>query len=147
MMRAALADQGVHVLCNESERIERGSSHIRLAGVDDLMVNATTCGRPWKNLLGRDANIALAQPGDHTRSRARWRRPGAFGHTHGGQINWRLLTGRKDRKIARWLRRPSRRLMRATRNSAQPSFTSTEDWEPSSCRCATAARRRSPCLR
>jgi uncharacterized protein len=34
------------------------------------------------------------------------------GHTHGGQINWRLLTGRKDRKIARWLRRPSRRLMR-----------------------------------
>ncbi|MCI0339391.1 MAG: hypothetical protein L0226_17605, partial [Acidobacteria bacterium] len=34
------------------------------------------------------------------------------GHTHGGQINWRLLTGREDRKTARWLRRPSRRLMR-----------------------------------
>ena len=34
------------------------------------------------------------------------------GHTHGGQINWRLLIGREDRKTARWLRRPSRRLMR-----------------------------------
>src|SRR5215468_4736090 len=38
MMSAALADQGIHVLCNESERIERGPSHIRLAGIDDLMV-------------------------------------------------------------------------------------------------------------
>ncbi|MEK7833161.1 MAG: hypothetical protein AAB401_18875, partial [Acidobacteriota bacterium] len=34
------------------------------------------------------------------------------GHTHGGQINWRLLTGREDRKTYRWLRRPSRRLTR-----------------------------------
>ena len=34
------------------------------------------------------------------------------GHTHGGQINWRLLIGREDRKINSWLRRPSRRLTR-----------------------------------
>jgi len=42
------------------------------------------------------------------------------GHPHGGQINWRLLTGRKDRKTARWLRRPSRRL---TRGHAQLGST------------------------
>jgi len=113
MMRAALADQGVHVLCNESERIERGSSHIRLAGVDDLMVKRDDLRQALEETYWDETRILLSHNPAIIREAAR---AGVdlvlSGHTHGGQINWRLLTGRKDRKIARWLRRPSRRLMR-----------------------------------
>lgn len=113
MMRDALADQGVRVLCNESERIERGSSYIRLAGVDDLMVKRDDLWKALENTSWGETRILLSHNPAIIREAAR---AGVdlvlSGHTHGGQINWRLLTGRKDRKTARWLRRPSRRLMR-----------------------------------
>jgi predicted MPP superfamily phosphohydrolase len=113
MMRDALADQGIRVLCNESTRIERGSSHIRLAGVDDLMVKRDDLRLALEETSWYETRILLSHNPAIIREAAR---AGVdlvlSGHTHGGQINWRLLTGRKDRKIARWLRRPSRRLMR-----------------------------------
>jgi predicted MPP superfamily phosphohydrolase len=113
MMRAALADQGIHVLCNESERIERGSSYIRLAGIDDLMVKRDDLRQALEETFWDETRILLSHNPAIIREAAR---AGVdlvlSGHTHGGQINWRLLTGRKDRKTARWLRRPSRRLMR-----------------------------------
>ncbi|MBO0724163.1 MAG: metallophosphoesterase [Blastocatellia bacterium] len=113
MMRAALADQGIHVLCNESERIERGSSYIRLAGVDDLMVKRDNLWQALEETYWDETRILLSHNPAIIREAAR---AGVdlvlSGHTHGGQINWRLLTGRQDRKTARWLRRPSRRLMR-----------------------------------
>ncbi|HEY7180410.1 MAG TPA: metallophosphoesterase [Blastocatellia bacterium] len=113
MMRAALADQGIHVLCNESERIERGSSYIRLAGVDDMMVKRDDLRRALEETYWDETRILLSHNPAIIREAAR---AGVdlvlSGHTHGGQINWRLLTGRQDRKTARWLRRPSRRLMR-----------------------------------
>jgi predicted MPP superfamily phosphohydrolase len=113
MMRGALADQGIRVLCNESERIERGSSHIRLAGVDDLMVKRDDLRKAMEETSWDETRILLSHNPAIIREAAR---AGVdlvlSGHTHGGQINWRLLTGRKDRKIARWLRRPSRRLIR-----------------------------------
>jgi predicted MPP superfamily phosphohydrolase len=113
MMRDALADQGIRVLCNESTRIERGHSHIRLAGVDDLMVKRDDLRQALEETSWYETRILLSHNPAIIREAAR---AGVdlvlSGHTHGGQINWRLLTGRKDRKIARWLRRPSRRLMR-----------------------------------
>lgn len=113
MMRDALADQGIRVLCNESERIEKGSSHIRLAGVDDMMVKRDDLWKALEETSWGETRILLSHNPAIIREAAR---AGVdlvlSGHTHGGQINWRLLTGRQDRKIARWLRRPSRRLMR-----------------------------------
>jgi predicted MPP superfamily phosphohydrolase len=113
MMRDALADQGIRVLCNESTRIERGSSHIRLAGIDDMMVKRDDLRQALEETSWDETRILLSHNPAIIREAAR---AGVdlvlSGHTHGGQINWRLLTGRKDRKIARWLRRPSRRLMR-----------------------------------
>jgi len=113
MMRDALADQGIHVLCNESERIERGSSYIRLAGVDDMMVKRDDLRRALEETYWDETRILLSHNPAIIREAAR---AGVdlvlSGHTHGGQVNWRLLTGRQDRKTARWLRRPSRRLMR-----------------------------------
>ncbi|HEX5084930.1 MAG TPA: metallophosphoesterase [Blastocatellia bacterium] len=113
MMRVALADQGIHVLCNESLRIERESSYIRLAGVDDMMVRRDDLPLALEETSWRETRILLSHNPAIIREAAR---AGVdlvlSGHTHGGQINWRLLTGRKDKKTARWLRRPSRRLMR-----------------------------------
>ena len=34
------------------------------------------------------------------------------GHTHGGQINWKLLVPKKETRMSRWLHRPSRKFMR-----------------------------------
>jgi uncharacterized protein len=113
MMSDALADQGIHVLCNESLRIERGSSYIRLAGVDDMTVKRDNLRQALEETNWDETQILLSHNPAIIREAAR---AGVdlvlSGHTHGGQINWRLLTGRKDRKTARWLRRPSRRLMR-----------------------------------
>ncbi len=113
MMRDALAEQGIRVLCNESERIERGSSYVRIAGVDDLMVRRDDLRKALEETNPHETRILLSHNPAIIREAAR---AGVdlvlSGHTHGGQINWRLLTGRKDRKTDRWLRRPSRRLMR-----------------------------------
>jgi predicted MPP superfamily phosphohydrolase len=113
MMREALVSQGIRVLCNESERIERNGSHIRLAGVDDIMVKRDDLPKALEETNWGETRILLSHNPAIIREAAR---AGVdlvlSGHTHGGQINWRLLIGRKDGRTARWLRRPSRRLMR-----------------------------------
>jgi predicted MPP superfamily phosphohydrolase len=110
MMIAALSDQGIHVLCNENVRIKHDKSYFRLAGVDDLIAKR---GDLTTALLGThrgETRILLAHNPSIIREAAR---AGVdlvlSGHTHGGQINWRLLTGREDRKTAKWLRRSNRR--------------------------------------
>jgi predicted MPP superfamily phosphohydrolase len=121
MMHEALAEQGIRVLCNESTRIEKQSAHIRLAGVDDMMVRLDDLPKALEETTNEEARILLSHNPAIIREAAR---AGVdlvlSGHTHGGQINWRLLIGRKDKKTARWLRRPSRRL---TRGHAQLGAT------------------------
>jgi hypothetical protein len=113
MMRGALTDHGIRVLCNESARIEKGASRICLAGVDDLLVKRDDLPEALKDTSRDETRILLSHNPAIIREAAR---AGVdlvlAGHTHGGQINWRMLVGREDRKTARWLRRPSRRLMR-----------------------------------
>ncbi len=121
MMLDALTRQGIRVLCNESARIEIDSSFLRLAGVDDMLVKRDDLRKALEETSRDETRILLSHNPAIIREAAR---AGVdlvlSGHTHGGQINWRLLTGRKDRKIARWLRRPSRRL---TRGHAQLGST------------------------
>jgi uncharacterized protein len=112
-MTASLTQQGIRVLVNENVRIGLNGSHICLAGVDDLMVRRDDLPRALRGANNNETRILLAHNPAIIREAAR---AGVdlvlSGHTHGGQINWRLLIGREDRKTARWLRRPSRRLMR-----------------------------------
>jgi uncharacterized protein len=113
MMAQSLVDQGIRVLVNESVRLERGGATLCLAGIDDMMVRRDDLPRALRGTTRDETRILLAHNPRIIREAAR---AGVdlvlSGHTHGGQINWRLLTGREDRKIARWLRRPSRRMMR-----------------------------------
>jgi predicted MPP superfamily phosphohydrolase len=112
-MAASLTQQGIRVLVNENVRIGLKGAHICLAGVDDLMVRRDDLPRALRGASTGETRILLAHNPAIIREAAR---AGVdlvlSGHTHGGQINWRLLIGREDRKTARWLRRPSRRLMR-----------------------------------
>jgi hypothetical protein len=113
MMHRSLTGEGIRVLSNESVRIELGASYIQLAGVDDLMVKRDDLPGALSDTREDEARILLSHNPAIIREAAR---AGVdlvlSGHTHGGQINWRMLVGREDRKTARWLRRPSRRLMR-----------------------------------
>ena len=121
MMASALTCQGIRVLCNEHICIERGAAEIKLAGIDDLMVNRDDLAAALDGTERHETRVLLAHNPAIIREAAR---AGVdlvlSGHTHGGQINWRLLIGREDRKMARWLRRPSRRL---TRGHAQLGST------------------------
>ncbi len=113
MIAAAFTRQGIRVLCNENVRIELATSYISLAGIDDMMAGRPDMAMALSGTRRGETRILLAHNPAVIREAAR---AGVdlvlSGHTHGGQINWRLLTGREDRKTARWLRRPSRRLMR-----------------------------------
>jgi hypothetical protein len=112
-MAASLTDHGIRVLINESVRIERGGETICLAGIDDMMVKRDDLPRALAGTSRLETRILLAHNPRIIREAAR---AGVdlvlSGHTHGGQINWRLLTGRDDHRTARWLKRPSRRMMR-----------------------------------
>jgi uncharacterized protein len=112
-MTASLTLYGIRVLVNENVQIGLDSSYIKLAGVDDLMVGRDDLPNALKGTSSSEPRILLAHNPAIIREAAR---AGVdlvlSGHTHGGQINWRLLIGREDRKTARWLRRPSRRLTR-----------------------------------
>lgn len=112
-MTAALTRYGIRVLVNENVQIGLDGSYISLAGVDDLMVGRDDLPSALRGTSGKEPRILLAHNPAIIREAAR---AGVdlvlAGHTHGGQINWRLLIGRDDRKTARWLRRPSRRLTR-----------------------------------
>ncbi|MFN0087702.1 MAG: metallophosphoesterase [Blastocatellia bacterium] len=113
MMAAALRERGINVLINQSVRIEREGAHFQLAGIDDLMVGRDDLEAALAGTYRSETRILLAHNPAIIRRAAR---AGVdlmlSGHTHGGQINWRMLVGREDRPFGRWLRRPSRRMMR-----------------------------------
>ncbi len=112
-MKSAFVAQGVRVLTNENTRIELGETSIRLLGVDDLMVGRDDLSAAMAETSDDEVRILLCHNPRIIREAARAEIDLVLsGHTHGGQINWRLLTGRKDKKTYRWLRRPSRRLTR-----------------------------------
>jgi predicted MPP superfamily phosphohydrolase len=120
-MTASLTCHGIRVLVNENVHIGVNDSYIRLAGVDDLMVRRDDLSLALRGTNSNETRILLAHNPAIIREAAR---AGVdlvlSGHTHGGQINWRLLIGRENSKTARWLRRPSRRL---TRGHAQLGST------------------------
>lgn len=121
MMHRALTDHGIRVLTNENVPIYRGDDSIRLAGIDDLLVRKDDLRAALDGTFRNETRILLAHNPAIIREAAR---AGVdlvlSGHTHGGQINWRLLIGREDSRTSRWLRRPSRRL---TRGHAQLGST------------------------
>jgi uncharacterized protein len=121
MMADALTSEGIRVLLNESVSLEREGTRIWLAGVDDMMVERNDLPAALAQTVRGEVRILLCHNPLIIREAAR---AGVdlvlSGHTHGGQINWRLLVGRDDHPTARWLRRPSRRL---TRGHAQLGST------------------------
>ncbi len=112
-LEAAFIKQGIRVLNNENLRIERGAAHVWLVGIDDLTVGRDDLAKALIDTQADETRILLSHNPRIIREAARAGIDLVLsGHTHGGQINWRLLTGREDRKTYRWLRRPSRRFMR-----------------------------------
>ena len=112
-MAQALRGVGITVLENENLQIERGGSSIRLLGIDDITVRRDDLPRALHGSHTAETRILLAHNPAIIREAARAGIDLVLsGHTHGGQINWRLLIGRENKRTDRWLRRPSRRLMR-----------------------------------
>ena len=112
-MAQALRVEGIEVLANENLIVKRESASIRLLGVDDSTVRRDDLQRALAGTTRDETRILLAHNPAIIREAARAGIDLVLsGHTHGGQINWRLLTGREDGRTYRWLRRPSRRLMR-----------------------------------
>ena len=112
-MAQALRAAGIRVLENENLLIERDAATIRLLGIDDSTVRRDDLDRALNGTHDTETRILLAHNPSIIREAARAGIDLVLsGHTHGGQINWRLLIGRENRKTQRWLRRPSRRLMR-----------------------------------
>lgn len=110
---AAFVRQGIRVLNNENLLIERGEAHIILAGIDDLTVGRDDLPKALIDTSRDETRILLSHNPRIIREAARAGIDLVLsGHTHGGQINWRLLTGRADMKMERRLRRPSRRFVR-----------------------------------
>ncbi|MBL8203529.1 MAG: metallophosphoesterase [Blastocatellia bacterium] len=113
LMKTALESQGIRVLCNENERIEKDGAHICLAGVDDMLVKLDDMKTALADTLRSETRILLAHNPALIREAAR---AGVdlmlSGHTHGGQIDWKLLVPKKETRLSRWLRRPSRKFMR-----------------------------------
>jgi uncharacterized protein len=103
--------QKIRVLTNENLKLEVGSAHIRLLGVDDLLTKHANLPQALLGTAPDETRILLSHNPTIIREAARAGIDLVLsGHTHGGQINWRLLTGREERR--RWLRRKSRRFMR-----------------------------------
>lgn len=112
-MAAALVGERIRVLNNENLLLEGESSSIRLIGIDDLTVGRDDLKTALIGTAPEETRILLSHNPRIIREAARSGIDLVLsGHTHGGQINWRLLTGREDRKTDRWLRRPSRRFLR-----------------------------------
>lgn len=113
LMKTSLESHGIRVLCNEHERIEKDGAHIRLAGVDDMMVKLDDMKAALTGTSRSETRILLAHNPALIREAAR---AGVdlmlSGHTHGGQINWKLLVPKKETRMSRWLHRPSRKFMR-----------------------------------
>jgi predicted MPP superfamily phosphohydrolase len=112
-MAASLSAEGIRVLSNESLPLVRGDARIWIAGIDDLLVKRDDLAAALEGTDPAEPRLLLAHNPAIIREAAR---AGVdlvlSGHTHGGQINWRLLIGRNDHPLSRWLSRPSRRFMR-----------------------------------
>jgi len=112
-MASALAAAGIRVLCNESVRIERGKDYFQLLGIDDLLVERDDLPLALAGTSRAETRILLSHNPAIIRVAARVGLDLVLsGHTHGGQIDWKLLTNGKETPLARWLRRPSRRFLR-----------------------------------
>ena len=116
MMSSALTSHGIRVLNNENVRIELEDTYISLAGIDDLMVRRGDLNLALEGTHSGETRILLSHNPAIIRKAAR---AGVdlvlSGHTHGGQINWRLIAGREERKPNSWLRkvrRPNHRMLR-----------------------------------
>ncbi len=113
LMAEALRAEGIRVLENEHTRIYRGESHLCVAGIDDSMVKRDDLPTALAGTTREEARILLAHNPIIIREAARAGIDLVLsGHTHGGQINWQLLTGQSNPAITRWLQRPSRRFTR-----------------------------------
>ena len=113
MMKQALEAQSIRVLCNENVRLEKDGATICIAGVDDLMMKLDDMKAALAGTSRLETRILLAHNPALIREAAR---AGVdlmlSGHTHGGQIDWKLLAPKKDTALSRWLHRPSRKFMR-----------------------------------
>jgi predicted MPP superfamily phosphohydrolase len=112
MMTQALTQVGIRVLSNENVAIENAGKRIWLAGIDDMMVERDDLPAALKGTSNSDVRILLSHNPAIIREAARAGIDLVLsGHTHGGQINWRLLVGR-EQSAGRWFRRRSRRFIR-----------------------------------
>lgn len=110
-MAAALRAQNICVLSNENLKLERQGAYVRLVGVDDLLTKNADLATALQGTAPDETRILLSHNPAIIREAARAGIDLVLsGHTHGGQINWRLLTGRPERR--RWLLRKSRRFLR-----------------------------------
>jgi predicted MPP superfamily phosphohydrolase len=102
---AALTQQGVRVLRNESVTIRRGESILHLVGVDDLWSRVCNVSRAFAGLAPDVPRVLLAH-NPRTIARLADQRCDLqlSGHTHGGQVDWpglgRFLLTRKNRRLA-----------------------------------------------
>ncbi len=112
-MASALSAAGIRVLANENLTIARDGATIRVIGIDDLLVKRGNLRQALDGTNRNETRILLSHNPAIIREAARHGIDLVLsGHTHGGQINWKLLMGREDTATQRWLKRPSRRLMR-----------------------------------
>jgi predicted MPP superfamily phosphohydrolase len=113
LMASELNAAGIRVLRNETVTIEQSGARFHLAGVDDLLVHRDDLQQALSSTTRNEPRILLSHNPAIIREAARAGIDLVLsGHTHGGQINWRLLAGRRDSAFRRRLNRPSRRLMR-----------------------------------
>lgn len=112
-MANALTERSIRVLCNEHVHLHCGGEKLCVAGIDDLMAKRDDLAGALVGTTRDEARILLAHNPAIIREASR---AGVdlvlAGHTHGGQINWQLLTGEKNHRLKRWLQRPSRRFIK-----------------------------------
>jgi predicted MPP superfamily phosphohydrolase len=107
LMAGELTAAGIRVLRNETVTIEQNGARFHLAGVDDLLVHRDDLQRALSSTTRNEPRILLSHNPAIIREAARAGIDLVLsGHTHGGQINWRLLAGRRDRAFRRRLNRP-----------------------------------------
>lgn len=113
-VKQALEDNAIRVLCNDNVKITNGDSYIRLAGIDDILVGRDDLNKALQGTDLSETRILLAHnPAFIRKAISAGIDLMLSGHTHGGQINWKLLVGREDYiPKRRFLRRRKNRLLR-----------------------------------